>query len=378
MIPARSILDIETPALLLSESRLNANINRLKKRLSDFGVALRPHIKTCKSRKVYERALGPELAVTVSTLAEAEYAFEKGARSILYAVGMAAVKLDRAAALAACGADLILTVDSLDAARAIAAKGAASGLQFSVVMEIDSDGHRAGLKPCSDEAQSIAQFLATEPGARFRGVMTHAGGSYDARNIEEIRAIAERERRAVVETAAMLSRTGVTCEIVSVGSTPTATFGERFDGVTEVRAGVFMFNDLVMAGLGVCEIDNIAISVLASVIGHQRDKGWIITDAGWMALSRDLGNPAGENGYGLVCDEEGSLIDGLAVVATNQEHGVIAARGKAAVNFADFPIGAKLRVLPNHACATAAQFAAYEVLDDHGGAIARWPRLSGW
>lgn len=138
--------------------------------------------------------------------------------------------------------------------------------------------------------------------------MTHAGGSYDCRSVEAIRAVAEKERRAVVDTAAMLKADGIDCEIVSVGSTPTATFGEKFDGVTEVRVGVYMFNDLVMAALGVCDVDDIAISVLASVIGRQEDKNWVLVDAGWMALSRDRGAAAFpvDQGYGLVCDEKGS------------------------------------------------------------------------
>ena len=78
-------------------------------------------------------------------------------------------------------------------------------------------------------------------------------------------------------------------------------------GVTEVHAGVFVFFDLMMAGLEVCSIDDIAISVLATVLGHQPGRGWIITDAGFMALSRDRGTARQEidQGYGKVCDIEG-------------------------------------------------------------------------
>jgi D-serine deaminase-like pyridoxal phosphate-dependent protein len=128
----------------------------------------------------------------------------------------------------------------------------------------------------------------------------------------------------------------------------------------------------------VCGVDDISISVLASVIGHQAEKGWIIVDAGWMALSRDAGRPTDGVGYGLVCDEAGCAIEGIAVVSTNQEHGVIAARDGGAVDLERFPVGARVRILPNHACATASQFEAYEVIDDNGRATARWPRLNGW
>lgn len=129
-MPVASLADLQTPALLLDETTLDANINRMRNRFSAFGVPLRPHIKTAKSAAVYARALDGAVGVTVSTLAEAEYAFENGVRNILYAVGIAPVKLERAAALMRRGADLTLTVDNLDAARALAAKGAGSALIF--------------------------------------------------------------------------------------------------------------------------------------------------------------------------------------------------------------------------------------------------------
>ncbi len=377
---AQALPDLLTPALLLDEAKLNRNIARMKARMDGFGVRMRPHIKTAKSIDVYRRALEGAVGVTVSTLAEAEYAYDHGAANILYAVGIAPNKIERALSLRRKGADLTLTVDSFEAALAVAAKGEAAGDRIPVVIEIDSDNHRAGVKPLSDGARDIAQFLNGAKGARFRGLMTHAGGSYDCRSIEAIRAVAENERRAVVDTAAMLERIGIKSEIVSLGSTPTATFGERFDGVTEVRVGVFMFNDLVMAALGVCSIDDIAISVLTSVIGAQRDKNWILTDGGWMALSRDRGTAAFpvDLGYGLVCDERAAPIEDLIVVSCNQEHGVIARRGGGAIEFSKFPVGRLLRILPNHACATAAQFDAYEALNAEGRVAARYPRLNGW
>ncbi len=376
----KPIADLATPALLLDEARLDRNIARMDARMKSLGVRLRPHIKTAKSAEVYARALDGAVGVTVSTLAEADYAFERGVSDILYAVGVAPGKIERAAALRASGADLILTVDSLDGARAVAAKGEAANDKIPVVIEIDSDDHRAGVKPLSGAARGIAGFLAQSKGAHFRGLMTHAGGSYECRSVEAIRAVAEKERRAVVDTAAMLKADGIACDIVSVGSTPTATFGETFDGVSEVRVGVYMFQDLVMAGLGVCAVDDIAISVLTSVIGFQADKNWLITDGGWMALSRDRGAAAFpvDYGYGLVCDERGAPLDDLIVAACNQEHGIVARRGGGALDPSRFPIGRLLRILPNHACATASQFEAYDVVGADGAIKARYPRLRGW
>jgi D-serine deaminase-like pyridoxal phosphate-dependent protein len=210
--------------------------------------------------------------------------------------------------------------------------------------------------------------------------MTHAGDSYNCGGIEEIRAMAERERAAVIACAKALDAAALPCDIVSVGSTPTATYAERMDGVTEVRAGVYMFFDLFQAGLGVCEVDDIALSVLTSVIGHQADRNWIITDAGWMALSRDRGTAKQrvDQGYGVVCDLGGRPIDDLIVADTNQEHGIIADRNGKAIDLSRFPVGTLLRILPNHACATAAQHPQYHVIAGEPVVEATWPRFSGW
>jgi D-serine deaminase-like pyridoxal phosphate-dependent protein len=138
--------------------------------------------------------------------------------------------------------------------------------------------------------------------------------------------------------------------------------------------------DLVMVGLGVCAFDDLAISVLCSVIGHQRDKNWLVTDGGWTALSRDRGTAAFavDHGYGAVSDVHGVPVPELVVHGTNQEHGLVQRRDGGPIDFARFPIGTLLRVLPNHACATAAQHARYHVVRGDLTVHAVWERFSGW
>ncbi|HSJ98966.1 MAG TPA: alanine racemase [Myxococcota bacterium] len=367
---------LETPSLILDADRLERNCERMRERLRGRGVALRPHVKTAKSVEVAQRALGAESgAITVSTLREAEYFFDHGFRDILYAVGMVPGKVRRLAELANRGARVTAIVDGVQAAAALGAAGAVVGLRIPALIEIDCDGHRAGIVPGDPRLLEVAAAL----GASLAGVMTHAGGSYDAHSPEVIREVAARERAAVVDSAGALRAAGFACPVVSVGSTPTATFGESFEGVSEVRAGVYVFQDLVMAGLGVCGVDDIALSVLGTVIGHQRERHWVLVDAGWMALSRDRGTARQriDQGYGVVCDVAGAPIEDLVVVEANQEHGIVARRGGGAIDFARFPVGALLRVLPNHACATAAQHAEYHVLRG-GRLVDTWERFGGW
>ena len=316
---------------------------------------------------------------TVSTLREAEQFAAGGVRDLLYAVGIGPDKLPRVLALRAAGVDLSIVLDSLDQARAVVAACKDSQSRIPVLIEIDADDQRAGLLPADPRVIEIGRVLV-QGGAELRGVMTHSGGSYSEAGMDALCAAAEAERSVVVSAASALRGADLPCSVVSVGSTPTALFARDLTGVTEVRAGVFVFFDLVMAGLGVCSIDEIAISVLATVIGHQTAKGWILIDAGWTALSQDRGTArqAIDQGYGLVCDLAGTPYADLIVTRVNQEHGIVALRSGSSERLPDIPIGSRVRILPNHACATATQFDRYHVLNETDEVTDMWQRFSGW
>ncbi|HEX8442622.1 MAG TPA: alanine racemase [Allosphingosinicella sp.] len=372
---------LHTPALLVDLAAFDANSARMRESLVRAGGAvLRPHLKTVKSVPAALRMLGgTDAPITVSTLLEAEQFAGAGFRDILYAVGIAPAKLGRVWELRGRGVDLSVILDNIESARAVARSAQASGDPIPVLIEIDSDGHRAGVR-LDDSALLLAIAEALRAGgAELRGVMTHAGGSYAARSGEEIRAAAARERDAVLSAASILRGNGFAAPVVSVGSTPTALYPAGLAGVTEVRAGVYPFMDLVMAGLGVCRLEDIALSVLATVIGHQRDKGWILVDAGWMAMSRDRGTASQvvDQGYGVVCEADGRPYPDLIMASANQEHGILSVRPGSAAGLPDLPVGSLLRILPNHACATAAQFGGYHVLEG-GAAVDHWPRFNGW
>lgn len=376
-----TLKEIGTPCLILDCDRLDRNVKRLRARLENFGVALRPHLKTAKSIDVARRVMtSPSGPATVSTLKEAEQFGRAGVTDLTYAVGISPDKFERVLALRATGVDLTVTLDTVEQARAVASASRQAGTVIPAFIEIDCDGHRSGVLP-GDRATLVAIATALEEGGSLRGVLTHAGASYGAIGDEALRACAEVERASAVQAATLLRDAGFACPVVSVGSTPTAHFAEALDGVTEVRAGVFTFFDLVMAGIGICQIDDIALSVLGTVIGHQPEKGWILVDAGWMAMSRDRGTAKQtvDQGYGLVCDIEGKPYGDLILSDANQEHGIISVRPGSAATLPDLPIGTRVRILPNHACATGAQHDAYQVVRSGSDRIeAVWPRFSGW
>ncbi len=377
-MPQRTLEQLETPALLLDPQRMDRNIERMRSRLNALGVSFRPHVKTNKSIDVTRRILPAQGPITVSTLLEADYFAKHGFRDILYAVCIAPNKLAHVAALQEQGVQLSIILDSMETARVLT-EAQARGRRFDALIEIDSDGHRSGVKPDAPELVEIAKFLE-RGGIPVRGVLTHAGSSYECTSVEAIRAMAEQERAAVVHAAARLRAAGMACPVVSVGSTPTAMFAQHLEGVTEVRTGVFVFFDLVMAGLNVCSVDDIALSVLGTVIGHRPDKGWTLLDAGWMAMSRDRGTASQpvDQGYGLVCDLAGRPIQDLILVGANQEHGIVGHRSGKPDNTPHLPVGTQVRILPNHACSTAAQYDHYQVVGPDHEVSATWPRFNGW
>ena len=378
--PAQAIDELDTPALVLDVARMERNIARLTQRLSLLGVRFRPHVKTAKSVEVARRLFpGGRGPITVSTLKEAEYFAAAGVTDITYAVGLAPAKIARLRALVARGIEVSVIIDSEEQARALAAARGGGAIP-AVLLEIDCDGHRGGLTPGDARLLAIAGILR-DGGIDLRGVLTHAGESYRCREGIGLAEAAEAERAAAVAAAELLRSHGHAAPVVSVGSTPTAHFVRDLTGVTEVRAGVFVFFDLVMHGIGVCAIDDIALSVLATVIGHKPQKGWIMIDAGWTALSRDRGTASHpvDQGYGLVCDADGMPYLDVIVADVSQEHGIIAVRSGSGAVLPDIPVGARVRILPNHACATGAQHELYHVVRTGSRAIvARWPRMRGW
>ena len=376
---------LDTPAAVLDVARLQHNLAHMQQRIRSLGVALRPHIKTSKCLAVVQQqlALGAQ-GVTVSTLKEAQQCLAAGITDITYAVGIAPAKLPQVLALRQQGARLTILTDNLASAAAIGQFCQAQGEAIPVLIEIDTDQHRSGVAPESDLLLDLGRALHAS--GCLAGVLTHAGASYQCSTPAALQAMAEQERAGCVRAADRLRAAGLPCPVVSVGSTPTALSATRLDGVTEVRAGVYAFMDLVMANVGVCSADDIALSVLATVIGHQAERGWALVDAGWMAMSRDRGTQAQacDYGYGQVCDADGRPLPGWVMSGANQEHGIVgfdAAKPGAGVAPADvvqaLPVGTRLRILPNHACATAAQFAGYHALQ-RDGTLADWPRWNHW
>jgi len=368
------MLNVSTPAFLVDRNVVARNCARMLEKARASGVGFRPHVKTHKvpeaARMQHGGTVGP---ITVSTLAEAEHFAASGFHDITYAVPIAPTpdKLQRVESLAARIERLSVLVDSEDALRALEEFAASRGITFDVFLKVDCGYHRAGVDPESPDSVRLAMNLARSEAVRFQGLLTHAGHSYDARDVEEIRRIAAEEAGSLTRFRALLASEGVGEAVRSIGSTPTASVVDRFTECDEVRPGNYVFYDAFQSTIGSCRLADCAVSVLTTVVGSYPDRGALIVDAGALALSKDL-SPEHVNpgfGYGVVCDLELRPLT-MRIAALSQEHGKIQTS-------AVLPVGTRLRIIPNHSCLTAAMFDAYQVVEG-SSVVDVWRPARGW
>ena len=368
---------LKTPSLLLDIERVRRNAARMSARVKSFGASLRPHVKTHKCVEVARiQAEDGARGITVSTLAEARAFAAHGFRDITYAVPVEPGKFDEAFELAKSCERFNVITDDAQTTRTLDEAARRAGAVLNVFLKVDCGYHRCGVEPDRPEALEIPRLISDARNLHFAGILTHAGHSYHARTRDELLRIARHERDLMRDFASRLRADGVEVPVVSVGSTPTITQVDHLEGCDEARPGNYIFFDAFQATLGSCAFDDCALSVLASVVHRDRARRKVVLDAGAIALSKDRGavefDPA--CGYGRVLDLEGRELN-LRVGPVSQEHGEVHVRDDDALE--RLRVGARVRVLANHSCLTAAQHAHYNVLEGTR-VVDRWEIQRGW
>ena len=376
----QNLEELDTPCLILDKSLVEKNCQKARKKCRELNTILRPHVKTPKSIEVAKIALdNKEGPITVSTLNEAEYFANAGFKDILYAVCIIPKKLNRLNFIQQKYSCMIrMVIDSVFVAQEILNYSKLHNANFEILIEIDCGEGRSGLFHQDQKIRDISRVFAENDQTNLIGVLTHAGHSYSTKDKNEILSISNIERAEALASIKNFSNFNKMSPVISVGSTPTMFLASNLDGISEIRAGIYMFWDLAQASRGICKIEEIAISVLASVIGHNHQRKRIIIDAGSLALSKDVSanNFMKEAGYGLVCNPDtGIPFDGLNVSEVHQEHGSIDL--ESTDWFENFPIGSLVRILPNHACLTCAAHEKYNVLENEQ-ITESWSRTNGW
>jgi D-serine deaminase-like pyridoxal phosphate-dependent protein len=336
-----SLDELQTPALLVDGPTLVRNIAAMAERAGRGGVELWPHCKTHKTPEIaaLQRDHGAA-GLTVATLHEAEVFAAAGHTNLLIAyppVGCA--RLERLTELART-TRIRVVLDSEQTLVALDDACRVAQVEIGWLWEVDCGTHRLGTAPGTPTAELVAPLARRCRHATFAGLLTFAGHAYDAQSAEELRSIAAAERAAVRETAKELAGLGVEAPALSVGTTPTSHQLEAAEGVTEIRPGNYVFYDATQVALGLVSTERCALSVLATVVGRP-DPHRLILDCGSKALAAERLTTLSP-GLGLVAGE-----DALVVGRLFEEHAVVESAEPSTI-----PVGARLRVIPNHACAS--------------------------
>lgn len=360
---------LETPALLVVETILHGNLERIAGIARRHAVRLRPHVKThkCPSIACLQEKAGT-VGFTVATLGEAEALFDAGCADLFIAYPIVGEgRLRRFASLLKRGR-LIAAVDHPAQLPLLDRVSEMAGVPIELRIEIDCGHHRCGLVP-GPELVALGREITAMKRLRLEGVFTHAGHAYGATSPQHLEAIGRAEGEAVVAAARLLAEAGIDASSISAGSTPTLPFCSAVPGVTEVRPGNYVFNDGIQVALGVATPEQCALRVLATVISVFPDR--FIIDAGSKAFGLDKGAHGLDStrGYGRIVGFET-----FELARLSEEHGIVL---PPPANERSFPkIGDRLQIIPNHACAAANLNGRLHLVDEKRLEIKEsWPVL---
>lgn len=370
--------DLPTPAAVVDLARLDRNCAAMRSRTAQLGVRLRPHVKTHKCAGIARIQCGGSPGpIAASTRAEVRGFAAAGFGDVTWAVPLPPPRIDEALELARGLDALHLLLDHPDTLAALESGARTRGVQPSVWLKVDCGYHRAGVDPASLEALDLARRLHDSPHIRWAGLLTHAGHAYACGDRPQVLEVARAERDAVVRLAARLTAEDLAVPGISVGSTPTLSTVDHLDGVTEARPGNYAFFDAFQAAIGSCGIEDVALTVLTTVIGRYPPRDALVLDAGALALSKDPGplQVSADCGYGLLAPVEGPVDPRLRLHSLSQEHGLVHVEG--GLRPGELPVGARLRIIPNHSCLVAALFPVIHGIE--GDRVTeRWVPVRGW
>ncbi|WP_221568342.1 D-TA family PLP-dependent enzyme [Alkalihalobacillus sp. TS-13] len=356
------VTSLDTPTLLLDYPKLKKNINEIANFSEEHNLSYRPHIKTHKSIEIAKLQLqAGAVGITTATIVEAEVMAAGGVDDILIAYPISSPnKIGRMIKLLQQGVKLKVSVDSTEQLAYLQKELDHTPFSMEVWIKVNSGLNRCGVEPGKD-ALVLAKEVLSHSKIRLGGILTHAGHSYAASTYSEIEQIGVQEGWAVVESAEECEKAGIPIPVRSVGSTPTYKIAGKVPGITEIRPGNAVFFDAIQVGLGVADIENCALTVLASVVGVYQDR--IVFDTGSKTLCLDKGAHGNNTvkGFGHMIGHPEITLERLS-----EEHGIGTSTQKSSLKLND-----KVRIIPNHACTVANQFEEY-IVHQNGNVLDAW------
>ena len=338
------LADLPTPQVLIDRRRLIANMDRVQQLASAAGMQLRPHAKTHKSPIIAKWQLDRGASgICCAKLGEAEVFVGAGFDSVRLPYPVHPSNAPRLVALMDYAAISII-VDHLEVAHSWSEALRAAGRTLDVLVKVDVGFHRCGIDPKGDPVAFI-QAIASMPGLRLRGVLSHAGHGYQASSEEQLCAVAQQEVETLIDIRDRAAASGIALDEISVGATPTLRFSVRQRGITELRPGNYVYFDRTQVALGAATFDDCALTVLATVVSKPA-KDRVVLDSGSKTLTNDQARGITPMpGFGAVLDANGSVDETLTIERLSEEHATVRVAGLTTLEPGD-----RVRIVPNHAC----------------------------
>ena len=334
------ISELETPAVVIDLDVMERNLSRVADYCRRQKLRLRPHTKTHKIPDLAKRQIASgATGITVAKIGEAEVMIDAGITDILIAYPIVGhEKAERLAKLAE-RANIAVSLDSEEAARAVSEAVAARNLKTGILVELDVGFGRCGLAN-EDELLALARKVSDLAGLEFRGLMFFPGQFVVGP--QERSALLTQVNSMLDRTLETFQRAGLPISTVSGGSTPTAYDAHLFHGVNESRPGMYIFNDRNMVGVGVASVEDCALSVVVTVVSNSI-AGRAIVDGGSKTFSSDRYLAGDGRGFGLVKEDPAAEMEGFS-----EEHGHLNIKHSTH----EYKVGERLTIIPNHACST--------------------------
>ena len=338
-----SIHNLDTPATLIDLDRMETNIREWQAAMNKCGVQFRPHIKTHKIPEVAQMQVkAGARGIVCAKVSEAEPFADAGIEDICIAYPVVGgVKWQRLAELATRVRRITVNCDSEGAARGLSAAAARTGATIHIHIDIDSGLHRGGIG--ADDAagvERLARAIQALPGLKLAGITTYRSGAFPG--APPVREAGRHEGCLLVEVAERLRSAGIDVTEVAAGSTPTGKWVAEVPGITEVRAGNYVFNDLMQLNNGIAEESQLALSVLCTVVSRTGDR--VTIDGGSKTFSGDAGGVGA--GRAIPAAIARAVDRRISIERFNEEHGM----GRAEE---EVKLGEKVRFYPYHACTCA-------------------------
>jgi len=367
-MPKNQLSELMTPSLLIDFERLENNIKKMAIKAKSNGVNLRPHIKTHKCIEIGKMQLKHgSSGLTVSTLDEAAIFANAGFSDITYAVPISSNKIEAALEIAS-RINLRLLVDSHEMVSQLEVYSEKNEISPEVLLKVHCGYHRTGVNPRNPASIKLASKIESSNILEYKGILTHAGHSYDATSVKQIQEVAKQEQLEMVKFSKRLEDEdrNLKPDIVSIGSTPTITLTDSImEGITEVRPGNYVFYDYTQVALGTCQVSDCAVTAVSRVVGKYDE--YLVIDAGATALSKDLGptHLESETSFGKIfSDYDNHELDtNLRIHSLSQEHGKVKFRDGTVTQ--EHNVDEILRILPNHSCLTANLHECYNIVRDN-------------